>query len=171
MASARIAEPMAKKINLERHQSHCSICKHSARRQIEAEFLSWRSPAQIAREFKLGSRTAVWRHAKATNLFSQRKANVRNTFMTLIERGLSRQTSVPPSVVIQAAVALSKLDSEDRSVERIERINTDFGFLDDPRWTVAEMEVFAREGLWPEWHTREHPVTAGREVRSDKLLN
>jgi len=153
-----------------RHTSHCSICKHPSRAEIEAEFMSWKSPAAIAREFRLGSRQAIFRHCKAMNLFVDRKANVRNTLTTLIERGLTRQTKVTPAVVIQAAVALSKLDAEGKTIERFQQVNAHTAFLNDARWTVAQMEAFAREGIYPPWYEA-LPDTGLRDSSSSKFRN
>jgi len=123
-------------------------------------FLQWQPQAKIAREYGLGNRQIVFRHAKALGLFEKRAGNIRGMFVALVERGLDMpRLKVPPATVVQAAVALSKLDSEGRSVERFQRVSADAEFLDDPRWTVGEMERFAQTGQLPEWLKSEMPDT------------
>ncbi len=161
---------MATKKSAERHESHCTICKHGDRAQIEAEFLSWRSPAQIAREFRLGSRQVVYRHMQAMGLFLRRKSDVRAAFQTFIERSLSRQTIVPPSVGLAAAIALSKLDSEGKTLERFEQVNSHQAFLNDARWTRGEMLHYAETGELPPWY-EELPDTQYRDSSSSKFRN
>ena len=167
---ARIAETMPRKKNPQRHQSHCTVCKHVDRAQIEAGFLSWRSPAQIASEFRLGSRQVVYRHMQAMGLFLRRKSDVRAAFHTFIERSLSRQSIVPPSVGLAAGIALSKLDAEDLTVERFAQVNDHASFLNDQRWTRGEMEAFAAKGTYPAWYERDSD-TRSRDGSSSKLSN
>jgi DUF971 family protein len=39
---------MAKRVGLGRHKRRCSICTNPKRAEIEADFISWRSPAAEA---------------------------------------------------------------------------------------------------------------------------
>ncbi len=55
-------------VNLGRHAAECKICAH-AREEIEREFISWRSPATIAKSYKLANRASVYRHAHALGLY------------------------------------------------------------------------------------------------------
>lgn len=45
------------------HQRSCRICAHALRSEIEQDFISWQSPAQIARQYQLRDRSTVYRHA------------------------------------------------------------------------------------------------------------
>jgi hypothetical protein len=63
----------ARPVNLGRHKRNCSVCSHPQQAEIEADFISWRSPAVIAREYGLADRTSVYRHAHALNLFAKRQ--------------------------------------------------------------------------------------------------
>jgi hypothetical protein len=68
------------------HAGKCSICRHPQRAEIESAFLEWIRPWDIAREYGLGSRTAVYRHAHALGLFERRDRAVRFALGRLIER-------------------------------------------------------------------------------------
>lgn len=159
-----------KKISEERHISHCRICQHPRREEIEVEFLRWRSPAQIAKEFHLGSRQTVFRHARAFALFQKRAADIRSIFVAVIEQGMTPRMKVSAASVVAAAVALSKLDATGKTIERFERVGRYSEFLDDPRWTVGEMEAFARDGTLPRWYTEDRD-TRVREMGPGEFLN
>ena len=66
-----------KKLSIGRHRRACSMCAHTQCAEIEAAFVSWRSPAVIAQEFGLADRATVYRHAHAFSLFEKRQRNVR----------------------------------------------------------------------------------------------
>jgi hypothetical protein len=36
-----------------RHSRHCGICSHPNRDAIEADFIRWRSPEQIVKEYQI----------------------------------------------------------------------------------------------------------------------
>jgi hypothetical protein len=40
-------------VNQGRHESQCTVCKHPQREEIEREFIGWRSPDKIAKQFKV----------------------------------------------------------------------------------------------------------------------
>jgi len=92
--------------------------------------------------------------------------------LALVERGLDMsRLKVPPATIVQAAIALSKLDSEGRSVERFQRVSAGTEFLDDPRWTVGEMERFAEKGELPKWLKSEMPDTQRRAFEASARPN
>jgi hypothetical protein len=72
--------------NLGRHAAECKICAHGQREDIERDFINWRSPAAIAKSYKLTNRASVYRHAHAYGLFSKRQRNVRAALEKIIER-------------------------------------------------------------------------------------
>jgi hypothetical protein len=45
------------------HAGKCSVCRHTQGEDIERDILAWRSPKEIVKEYKLGNRRAVYRHA------------------------------------------------------------------------------------------------------------
>jgi hypothetical protein len=70
---------------LERHTRKCSICKHPHRQYIEEAFLQWRSPDTIKRCWDLQSRTTIYHHAHAFNLFTLRSRNLQLALGNMIE--------------------------------------------------------------------------------------
>jgi hypothetical protein len=143
-----------------RHSSHCTICCSPRRQEIEEAFVCWESPSQIAREFKLRSRLVMIRHARAhAGLIKRRDANIRIALGTSIERC----SKVKPSAqaFISACIALTKLDSEGRTAERIETT----GRFDDlfHRMNRGEMLRYAQTGELPPWFNKPLPSTPGRD--------
>ncbi len=49
----------AKPISLGRHQNCCKICNHPAQEEIQRDFLNWRSPSAIAKDYGLADRTNI----------------------------------------------------------------------------------------------------------------
>jgi hypothetical protein len=70
---------------LERHARKCSICNHPHREYIEEAFLQWRSPDTIKRCWNLQSRTNIYHHAHAFNLFALRNRNLQLSLGNIIE--------------------------------------------------------------------------------------
>jgi len=74
-------------IDLSHHQRHCTICHHPDRESIEEAFCQWRKVKFIAREFNAtGGPTAIYRHARAMNLFKQRNLTLRSSLEFVIEQ-------------------------------------------------------------------------------------
>ena len=59
----------SEKVNLGRYAAECKICAHAQRDEIERDFINWRSPAVIAKSYKLTNRASVYRHAHAYELY------------------------------------------------------------------------------------------------------
>jgi hypothetical protein len=135
-----------------RHAANCTICRHPQRAEIESLFLEWQSQSKIAKEYRLGSRQTVFRHARAMNLFPERTANTRRTLAAIIERGMTSGMKITADVVVRAVIALSKLDAEGRTVEQFEQVNSNAKFLNDARWTHREMLRYAETGELPSWY-------------------
>lgn len=96
--------------NLGRHASQCRICSHEKRHQIETDFVQWRSPARIAREYGLRDRSSVYRHAHALDLFSKRRLNVGAALERIIERvDELDEVAVNSSSIIQAVAMYARL--------------------------------------------------------------
>jgi hypothetical protein len=169
MATEKKNQP--KKISAWRHAANCSICRHPQRAEIEALFLQWQSQAKIAKEYRLGNRLTVYRHARAMNLFAERTTNTRGTLCAMIERGMSSGMRVTASVVVQAVIALSKLDAEGRTVEQFEEVNNHAAFLNDARWKTGEMLRYAETGELPAWFEENSIDTHVRAFRDDKAPN
>jgi hypothetical protein len=74
-------------IDLARHERRCSICHHPEREAIEEAFLQWRSVKSIDVDFEPeGGPTAIYRHARAFNLFKQRNLSLRSSLEFVIEQ-------------------------------------------------------------------------------------
>jgi hypothetical protein len=130
-----------------RHSRDCTICNSTHREEIEAQFVDWRSQSEIAREFGI-TRLAIWRHCRASHLFEKRDGNLRATLGNFIER-CARVRPTGPSFVA-AVVALSKLDSFGRSVDRVEQVGVAGLFA---RMTLGELTAYAETGELPPWAT------------------
>ncbi len=135
-------------INLGRHAAECKICAHAQREEIEREFINWRSPASIAKQYKLANRASVYRHAHALGLFPKRQRNVRAALEKIIER--AGEVEVNATAVVSAVGAYARINAAGQWVERSERV--DLNQLFD-RMTELELEEYARDGKLPDWFT------------------
>jgi len=68
-----------------RHPRRCTICSHPDRDAIEGDFIRWRSPDRIARDYNLPDRASVYRHAHYANLFQRRKREVARVLESFLE--------------------------------------------------------------------------------------
>lgn len=135
-------------------------------------FLHWQPQEKIAKEFALGNRQVIFRHARATGLFEQRATNIRSALLAIVERGMDvPRMRVSATSVVAAATLLSKLDSEGRSIERIQRVDESTAFLDDPRWTHGEMLRYVETGELPEWFKEGLPDTQLRASGLHEMPN
>src|SRR5271154_5836259 len=87
-------------VNLGRHGAECKLCAHPKREEIERDFISWRSPASIAKQYGLRNRSTVYRHAHALGLFAKRQRNVRAALESIIER--AGEVEVNAAAVVSA---------------------------------------------------------------------
>jgi hypothetical protein len=145
-----------------RHESHCAVCAHPRRQEIEEAFLFWESASQIAKQFKLTSRLVIYRHVRARGLMEQRNKNIRHAIAAFVER-CSR---VRPSAAafVAASVALSKINAQGETVERIQTMNG----LDDlfRKMTRGELLRYAETGELPPWFNKTLPDTGMRETEA-----
>src|SRR5215469_16413336 len=135
-----------KPVSQGRHETNCKVCNHPERQAIENEFVSWKSPSQIAKDWGLRDRTTLYRHGWATGLMQKRRRNVRVALESIIERGTDVEVSA--SAVVQAVVAYAKINSEGRLVERSERVEINQLF---ERMTQDELRAYAETGKLPDW--------------------
>jgi hypothetical protein len=74
-------------IDLSHHKRRCTICHHPEREAIEEAFCQWRNVRFIDHEFNPGGGpTAIYRHARALNLFKQRNLTLRSSLEFVIEQ-------------------------------------------------------------------------------------
>jgi hypothetical protein len=137
-----------KKPSLGRHRRTCSVCRHLKCAEIEADFVTWRSPAAIAKEYELSDRSSIYRHAHAIGLFAKRQRNVRAALERIIEK--AGEVEVTAAAVVAAVQAYSKINAEGRWIDRSETV--DLNELFD-RMTREELEAYAHDGTLPVWFT------------------
>jgi hypothetical protein len=130
----------------DRHERDCKICAHPQREEIETAFVEWQPTTRIARDYGLGSRQSLYRHARACGLIPKRNQNVAAALADIIERGA--RAPVSAAVAVQAIVALSKINSRGQWIERRETVNLNDLF---DRMTRDEMLRYAETGSLPEW--------------------
>src|SRR5712692_131841 len=138
-----------KPVNLGRHQSGCKICSHPQREEIERDFITWKSPTAIVKQYGLADRTGIYRHAHALGLFPKRSRNIRAALEKIIER--AGEVPVNATAVVQAVATYARINAEGRLVERSERVNLNELF---ERMSHKELEAYAREGKLPSWFTQ-----------------
>lgn len=148
-------EPPSNSVNLGRHSKNCKICSHPKCEEIEQDFVNWRSPAEIAKTYKLSDRSTVYRHAHALNLFGRRRRNVRAALERIIEK--AGEVDVTAAAVVAAVQAYSKINSAGQWIDRTETINLHDLF---ERMSQDELEAYAREGKLPRWFTQTVPATS-----------
>lgn len=138
----------SKPVNLGRHAAECGICAHPLRDEIERDFINWRSPAAIAKQYELGNRATVYRHAHALGLFPKRQRNVRAALERIIEK--AGEVEPTAAAVVAAVQALSKINAAGQWVDRTEHINLNELF---ERMSQEELQAYAQDGTLPRWFT------------------
>jgi hypothetical protein len=92
-----------------RHSRGCVVCAHPDCDSIEAEFIRWRSPDLIAKDFKIANRSSIYRHAHSTGLFTWRKQQLGRTLEGILE--CAEQIPLESAdIIIRAARIYSRLD-------------------------------------------------------------
>ena len=100
--------------DLERHGRKCKICKHPERELIEADFIQWRHPGDIADAYRIAY-DGLYRHATATGLFELRRENVSIVVQKVLEE--VEYVQEPSAAAILRAVRTLRLDSRGRWTE------------------------------------------------------
>jgi hypothetical protein len=151
------------KPNPGRHKRNCSVCRHPKTEEIEADFISWRSPAAIAKEYRLADRTSIYRHAHAFGLFHKRQRNVRAALEKIIEK--AGEVDVTAPAVVAAVQAYSKINAAGEWIDRNEHVNLNELF---DRMSSQELESYARDGTLPRWFTARVGATASDSQKEEK---
>ena len=131
---------------LGRHAAKCRICTHSQRQDIEEDFVAWKSPGRIAKEYQLGNRSCVYRHARAANLDKQRQRNVRAALERIIEQ--AGDVEATASSIVAAVSVYVDLNARGEWVEADQRVYLDELF---ERMSADEYATYAQEGALPRW--------------------
>ena len=153
----------SKPVNLGRHQYNCTVCAHEKREEIEADFLSWKSPIRIAQEYGLADRQNVYRHAYALGLFEKRRRNIRVALETIIEK--AGEVDVNAAAVVSAIQAYAKINAQGQWVDRSEHVNLNELF---ERMSYEELDAYAKEGTLPRWFTQTVAVTPENSLEVEK---
>jgi hypothetical protein len=149
-----------------RHAAECKICAHTQRDEIERDFINWRSPASITKQYKLANRASVYRHAHALGLFPKRQRNVRAALEKIIER--AGEVEVNAAAVVSAVTAYARLNSRGELIERSETVNLNSLF---ERMSTEELDKYARDGALPDWFERVVATGAhGQGVSSENSM-
>jgi hypothetical protein len=143
-------------VSLGRHKRSCSVCAHPQCEEIEGAFVSWRSPAELAKEYGLADRSSIYRHAHALGLFEKRRRNIRAALEKIIER--SGDVEVTASAVVAAVQAYAKINSSGAWVDRVETVSLHELF---ERMTTRELENYAQSGVLPGWFRATVGATPG----------
>ena len=149
-------------VNKGRHEHQCRVCLHPKRDEIEQAFVTWTSPAQIARKYSV-SRDGLYRHAHALGLFEKRRRNIRSALERIIEK--AGDVDATAAAVVAAVQAYSKINATGQWVERSEHVNLNELF---DRMTVAELDAYAKNGALPDWF---HVVTGATDTDSREGTN
>src|SRR5205807_5317462 len=104
-----------------RHAAECKICSHPQREEIERDFINWRSPASIAKQYKLKNRASVYRHAHAFGLFPKRQRNVRAALEKIIEH--AGEVEVNAAAIVSAVTAYARINSRGELIERTQAVD------------------------------------------------
>lgn len=99
---------------IDRHRRKCQICHHPYRREIEADFLRWRSSSEIAKEFGIADHSAICRHARATGLRDQRQRTVAYALHPILEQAEDVFLKTTASAIISAVRTYSQINDEGR---------------------------------------------------------
>jgi hypothetical protein len=109
-------------MNMNRHESHCSVCQHPRRDFIEEEFIHWCSPQATADDFEIDVR-ALYRHARAFNLIAIRNRKIRGVLSHVLERAEHVATPSPDAII--------------RAVRAFTRVNDDGDWHEPPSHVVV----------------------------------
>lgn len=99
-----------------RHSRRCNVCSHPDRDIIEAEFIRWANADQLSRQFNIGDRSSIYRHAHATGLFRRRKRELCRVLEYILE-SVDFVNFETADVVTRAARVYSHLDDDGNWLE------------------------------------------------------
>jgi len=103
--------------DFDRDHRRCCICSHPDRDAIEGDFVRWRSPRNIARNYKIADHSSLYRHAHATGLFARRRrefARVLEDILEMVEHSTLEETA---DVIIRASRVYARLDENGNWIE------------------------------------------------------
>ena len=94
-----------------RHSRRCAVCSHPDRDAIEGDFIRWRSPELIAKEYKIPDRSTIYRHVHSTGLYAWRRRELGRVLEGILES--AEHIPLLSSDIITRAVRIySRLDEQ-----------------------------------------------------------
>jgi hypothetical protein len=121
--SSKPSEQHRARKNLRRHARKCNVCRHPDRGAIDQDFLRWRSPDAIAKDYGVADHSSVYRHAHAVGLFDRRAQTVRLALHPIIEQAMT--VRVNADSVIRAVIAYTHINPAGQWIETRERKQRD----------------------------------------------
>ncbi len=104
------------------HERLCLVCRNPLREAIEEEFIHWHSVRDIAENYQIHAR-AIYRHARAVNLYDKRHRNLRFALEHIIQRAQDVRVVTADSVI--------------RAVHAFARINRDGQWVNPPTHVIV----------------------------------
>lgn len=104
------------------HERLCLVCRDPLREAIEEEFIHWHSVRDIAEAYQIHPR-AIYRHARAVNLYDKRHRNLRFALEHIIQRAQDVRVVTADSVI--------------RAVHAFARINRDGQWVNPPTHVIV----------------------------------
>ena len=100
---------------LSRHRRRCVVCTHRQRDDIEQNFLRWRSPEKLARDYGIADHSSIYRHVHATGLYALRQRTIHAALESILER--SDRAHASDIDVVRAASAYAHIDHSGQWVD------------------------------------------------------
>jgi len=107
-AAKAAPEPSRRLSRLELHQAHCGICGDELQEEIDERFVNWDCVSQIANDYEI-DRSALYRHAHATDLFARRDRNIRRALGHIIHE--ASRVDVTADSVVRAVKVLAHINA------------------------------------------------------------
>jgi hypothetical protein len=101
------------------HRIKCNVCRHPDRAAIEEAFLLWESPEKLARAYGIPDRSSIYRHARATGLFSRRRKSLSSALESIVEH--AEHTSRTATEIVIAVKIYSQFNDHGQWIEPAKR--------------------------------------------------
>ncbi len=139
-SSSNTSTPRLKK-TYDRHHRKCVICHHRDREAIDEAFLRWLHPHEIVNEFKLPSRSALYRHADATGLLALRRRRMHRVLDRIIERVDS--APITGNNVLRAIILNTRFTEDGAYVEPPKR--TEIAYINERSEPISNRDTLRLE--------------------------
>jgi hypothetical protein len=100
------------------HRRKCIICNHPDRAAIEFDYVTWRNPSYIAKDYHLNDTRPIYRHADALGLHRRRARRLTDALARIIQQ--SSSVTATPGSIVSAARLYAQLEGS--SVEPPRRV-------------------------------------------------